>query len=124
MTRPMKIEMINEYGKQAVLVSIEQSSALLDPEDIDAVIQYLSLLRAQMQPAIPDEPSRDEKYVMELDPCWYTERPLLYDGAVLFMRHTGLGWTSFALPTHSLKQLLASLSRHLETEAAVMSLPN
>ncbi|WP_323119646.1 hypothetical protein [Burkholderia alba] len=124
MTRPMSIEKINEYGKQAVVVSIDQSSVLLDPEDVDAVIQYLSLLRASMQPPIPDVPSRTGQYVMEMDPCWYTEKHPLYGGAVLFMRHTGLGWAGFALPPHSLKRLHACLARHLEAEVETASLPN
>lgn len=124
MTRPMSIEMINEYGKQAVLVSIDQASVILDPADVDAVIQYLSLLRASMQPAVPETPSRSEQYVVEMDPCWYTEQHALYGGAVLFLRHTGLGWSGFALPPRSLERLHESLGRHLEEQREAAGLPN
>ncbi|ABC38419.1 hypothetical protein [Burkholderia thailandensis] len=124
MSRPMSIEMVDERGKKTVMVSIDQASVLLDPEDVDAVIQYLSLLRASMQPAIPEVPPRSQQYVMEMDPCWYTEKHPLYDGAVLFLRHTGLGWASFALPTHSLAKLHESLARHLDAEQPMFSLPN
>ncbi|AYQ86598.1 hypothetical protein WJ59_19675 [Burkholderia gladioli] len=124
MTRPMSIEMINEYGKQAVLVSIDRASVILDPADVDAVIQYLSLLRASMQPAVPETPSRSEQYVVEMDPCWYTEQHALYGGAVLFLRHTGLGWSGFALPPRSLERLHESLGRHLEEQREAIGLPN
>lgn len=124
MTRPMRIEMVNEYGKQTIMVSIENASALLDPDDVDAVIQYLSLLRTSMRPAVPDSPSRDQQYVMEMNPCWYTERHPLYGGAALFLRHTGLGWVSFALPPHSLVKLHESLAQHLDAEQEAVSLPN
>ncbi|WP_186100421.1 hypothetical protein [Burkholderia gladioli] len=124
MTRPMSIEMINEYGKQAVLVSIDRASVILDPADVDAVIQYLSLLRASMQPAVPETPSRSEQYVVEMDPCWYTEQHALYGGAVLFLRHTGLGWSGFALPPRSLERLHESLGRHLEEQRETSGLPN
>ncbi|GAB7535504.1 hypothetical protein AB4851_17385 [Burkholderia sp. 22PA0099] len=124
MTRPMSIELINEYGKSAVLVSIDKASVILDPADVDAVIQYLSLLRASMQPPVPEAPLRSEQYVVEMDPCWYTEQHALYGGAVLFLRHTGLGWSGFALPPLSLERLHESLGRHLEDAREATSLPN
>jgi hypothetical protein len=124
MTGPMRIEKINEYGKQTVLVTIGASSVALDAEDVDGVIQYLSLLRASMQPAIPDLPPRDQQYVMEMDPCWYTEKHPLYGGAVLFLRHTGLGWTGFALPPHSLARLHACVAQHLDAQEEAAALPN
>jgi hypothetical protein len=124
MTGPMRIDKINEYGKQVVLVTIGDASVALDPEDVDGVIQYLSLLRASMQPAIPDVPPRDQQYVMEMDPCWYTERHPLYGGAVLFLRHTGLGWAGFALPPHSLARLHTCVGQLLEAQEETAGLPN
>ncbi|ACR30348.1 hypothetical protein [Burkholderia glumae] len=124
MTRPMSIEMINESGRSAVMISIERASVLLDPADVDAVIQYLSLLRASMQPPVPETPSRSEQYVVEMDPCWYTEQHALYGGAVLFLRHTGLGWSGFALPPRSLERLHESLGHHLEALREPSGLPN
>lgn len=52
MARPLSIKLIEERGKLVVLMSIERGAAVLDPDDVDAVIQYLSLLRASMQPAV------------------------------------------------------------------------
>jgi hypothetical protein len=124
MTRPMKIEMVNQYGKNAVRVAIEQTSILLEVEDVDAMIEHLSLVRASMRPEVPKEPSRTHQYVIEMDPCWHSQQHPLYDGAMLFLRHTGLGWAGFALPTHSLAKLSETLSKHLEASLETQGLPN
>jgi hypothetical protein len=110
----MNIEMINEYGENAVRVAVDDNSVLLAASEVDAVIERLSLIRAAMRPEVPKEPSRTHQYVIEIDPCWHTEKHPLYDGAVLFMRHTGLGWAGFALPTSSLATLNDALSKHLQ----------
>jgi hypothetical protein len=110
----MTIEMINEYGNQAVKVGIDGRTVLLEAEEIDAVIERLGLIRAAMRPEISREPSRTHQYVIEMDPCWHSEKNPLYEGAVLFLRHTGLGWAGFALPAHSLVKLRNALNRHLE----------
>lgn len=110
----MSIELINEYGANAVRFAIEENSVLLEPQELDAVIERLALLRAAMRPEIPKEPSRTHQYVIEMDPCWHTEKHPLYEGAVVFMRHSGLGWAGFALPTQSLSKLSEALNKHLE----------
>ncbi|HEY1999142.1 MAG TPA: hypothetical protein VGH41_18775 [Paraburkholderia sp.] len=120
----MSIEMINEYGAQAVRVAIEEHSVLLEAPELDAVIERLSLLRAAMRPEIPKEPSRTHQYVIEMDPCWHTEKHPLYEGAVLFLRHSGLGWAGFALPTHSLSTLSKALNQHLEALEETHALMN
>jgi hypothetical protein len=120
----MTIEMINEYGKHAVKLSVEDRNVVLEAEEVDAVIERLSLIRASMRPEIPKEPSRTHQYVIEMDPCWHSEKHPLYDGAVLFFRHSGLGWAGFALPTQSLTMLKAAVDKHiaqLEEQHAVMN---
>jgi hypothetical protein len=120
----MTIEMINEYGKHAIKVGIEDRNVVLEAEEVDAVIERLSLIRASMRPEIPKEPSRSHQYVIEMDPCWHSEKHPMYDGAVLFMRHSGLGWAGFALPTQSLTMLKEAVDRHIaqiEEQHAVMN---
>ncbi|WP_175821625.1 hypothetical protein [Burkholderia sp. BCC0419] len=124
MAQPLSIKMIEERGKPVVLMSIERGTAVLDPEDVDAVIQYLSLLRASMQPAVPERPPHAQQFVTEMDPCWYAERHPLEGGVVLLLRHSGLGWASFALPPRSLERLHGSLTRLLEDEQQALSLPH
>lgn len=125
MHKPMSVELINEYGQHAVCVNVNGQAALLDAANLDSLIEELAKLRARMHPAVPDHPSRTHQYVIEIDPNWYTERNPLFDGVVVFLRHTGLGWAGFAIPTESIHRLHAALAAH-EAEAVreVHTLPN
>ncbi|QGZ65916.1 hypothetical protein [Paraburkholderia acidisoli] len=120
MQKPMSLELVNEYGQHAVCVNVNGQAALLDATEVDGLIEELSKLRAGMRPAVADHPQRAHQYLLEIDPCWYTERNPLFDGAVFFFRHTGLGWTGFAIPTESMQRLKEALSEH---EAAAARAP-
>lgn len=124
MSRPMSIERLNEYGQNAVRIAIDDSAVLLEVADLDAVIEHLSALRAMMRPEVPKEPLRTHQYVIEIDPCWYAEKHPLHDGAVLFLRHSGLGWAGFALPTESLARLHHALTQQLEASLEVHGMIN
>ncbi|MBN3813696.1 hypothetical protein EHZ19_25175 [Paraburkholderia bannensis] len=129
MQKPMSVELVNEYGEQALCVKVDGNTALLDAAEVDGFIEELSKLRASMRPAVPDQPLRSHQYVIEIDPCWYTERNPLFDGAVLFLRHTGLGWAGFAIPTESMHRLKDALSAHeaaaqRESHIPMHALPN
>ena len=112
MQRPMSIDLANAYGEHAVCVKINGQTALPEACDVDGLIEELSELRVHMQPAVPEQPLRTRQHVLEIDPCWYTERSPLFDGAVVFLRHIGLGWAGFAIPTESIHRLKATLSAH------------
>jgi hypothetical protein len=121
MTRPMSIELVNEYGTHAVCVRIEGRSVMLEADEVDAVIEHLGMLRASMRPEIPKQPSRSHQYVIETDPCWHAERNPLFDGAVLLLRHSGIGWAGFAIPQESLVKLTEVLSNHAKAVQEAMS---
>jgi len=116
MQKPISVELINEYGDHAIRVRIDGHSALLDATEVDGFIEELGKLRATIRPAVPDQPLRTHQYAIEIDPCWYTERHPMFDGSVMFLRHTGLGWAGFALPTESVRRLKSALSA-LEAKA-------
>jgi hypothetical protein len=120
MSRPLSIERVNEYGQNAVRVDIDGSAVLLDVADLE----HLSVLRAMMRPEVPQEPLRTHQYVIEIDPCWHTEKHPLNDGAMLFLRHSGLGWAGFALPIDSLVKLHHALTQHLDASLEVHGMLN
>ncbi|WP_069266874.1 hypothetical protein [Paraburkholderia nodosa] len=68
------IELVNEYGQHAVCVKVCGRAALLDAPDVDGLIVEVSKLRALMQPAVPEQLLLSHQYVLEIDPCWYTDR--------------------------------------------------
>lgn len=106
----LKLELLNQYGAHSLLVSMEESQVLLDPSEIDALIENLSSYRTKLQPAVPTSISKSHKYVIETNPIWHTEGNPLLDGAVVFMRHTGFGWAGFAIPRASLKRFIETVS--------------
>jgi hypothetical protein len=120
----MSIEKVNEYGQHAVRIDIEGSAVLLDVAELDALIEHLAALRATMRPELPMAPVRTRQYVIEVDPCWHAEKHPLHDGAVLFLRHSGLGWAGFALPTESLAKLHHALTQQLESALEVHGMLN
>lgn len=125
MSKPMSVELVNEYGEHAVCVNVNGNAALLDAAEVDGLIEELAKLRAQMRPAVPEQLSRTHQYVIEMDPNWYTERNPLFDGAVVFFRHTGFGWAGFAIPNESMRRLKAAIEAHEVTAAhAAPALPN
>jgi hypothetical protein len=107
---------INQYGPNSLLVSMEQSNVLLDPQEVDALIELLGAYRSEMQPPVPLSPSRSHKYVIENNPTWHTEGNPLLDGAVVFFRHSGFGWAGFAIPRASLIKLIEALSIYAGAE--------
>ncbi|WP_144110509.1 hypothetical protein [Paraburkholderia sp. BCC1886] len=124
MSRPMSIERVNEYGQQAVRIAIDSNAVLVEVAELDALIEHLGVLRAAMRPEVPKEPLRTHQYVIEVDPCWHTEKHPLHEGAVMFLRHSGLGWAGFALPTESLAKLQQALAQHLEASQEVHGMLN
>ncbi|WP_321853967.1 hypothetical protein [Paraburkholderia tropica] len=113
MKKAMSVRMINEYGAPSVCFEVDGNAAFLDTEELDALIEELARMRSGMRPGVSDTPSRTHQYVMEINPSWYTELAPLFDGAALFFRHSGLGWTCFALPADSLKKLADALDAHI-----------
>jgi hypothetical protein len=120
----MMVEMVNQYGVNALRVTVAQGDALLDTNQVDALIEQLSLIRAGMRPEISPKPVPAHQYPIEVDPCWYSEKHPLFEGAVLFLRHTGLGWAGFAIPKESLVRLNEALSAHADASFDTNGVPN
>lgn len=106
----LTFEAINEYGADCVLASLGKGRVLLSAEDIDALIDNLSAHRVKLGPPITASLSKSHKYVIENAPRWHTESNPLFDGAILFFRHTGLGWNGFAVPQNSLVKLIDAIT--------------
>jgi hypothetical protein len=112
----LSFEVVNQYGPNSLLVSMEHSDVLLDPQEVDALIELLVAYRSEMQPPVPQSPSRSHKYVIENNPAWHAEGNPLLDGAVVFFRHSGFGWAGFAIPRASLVKLVEALASYAGVE--------
>ena len=67
-------------------------------EHIDALIQLLADIRAEMSPAVSQEPPRVHSDALH-DPRYATELHSFSGGTLLEIRHPALGWMDFVLPS-------------------------
>jgi hypothetical protein len=109
MSAQIEMEIMNEYGAQSLLLKMGDDSVLLEPAEIDVLIEELGNRRSDMKPYTSAQMARDRQYVVETSPVWQTVRNPLFDGLVVFFRHSGFGWTGFAIPNGSLRKLLESM---------------
>jgi hypothetical protein len=67
-------------------------------EHIDALIQLLAELRAEMTPPVSEEPPRVHADALH-NPRYATELHQFSGGTLLEIRHPSLGWMDFVLPS-------------------------
>jgi hypothetical protein len=66
-------------------------------EHVGALIHVLAAIRAQMSPAVADEPPQVHAEVLH-DPRYATELHPFSGGTLLEFRHPSLGWMDLVLP--------------------------
>lgn len=98
MTQEIELEMINEYGDSSLLVTIGGQSAALTTDELDQFIETLGFVRADLAPAPSETVSGSDRYAVEWNIDWHIHYNPLFDGVLLFLRHTGFGWVGFGLP--------------------------
>jgi hypothetical protein len=94
----------------ALQIAIGGQVSVLDGADVESLIEQLALFRSAMKPVIASQISRSHDYLVEVDPCWYAEPNPAFDGLVTFFRHSGFGWTGYAITKNSLAQIRAELA--------------
>jgi hypothetical protein len=124
MSRPMRTELVSENGTHVVRLEIGDHLAHLCASDVDSLIENLGTIRAAMKPAIPERISRQHRYSVEIDPCWYTEPHPSPGGMVVFLRDTGLGWAGFSIDRDSARRLCDELSSYTDQPTALVGMPN
>jgi len=67
-------------------------------EHIDALIQLLAEVRAEMAPAVAEEPPQVHSVALH-NPRYATELHTFSGGTLLEIRHPSLGWMDFILPS-------------------------
>lgn len=98
MTQEIELKMVNEYGDPSLLVTIGGESAALATDELEQLIETLGLFRADLAPAPDETVSTSDRFAVEWNVEWRLHYNPLFDGALLFLRHTGFGWTGFGLP--------------------------
>ncbi|WP_052392088.1 hypothetical protein [Paraburkholderia bannensis] len=101
-----QMEIIDDDGDSKLRVQLGQNSTTLSPHEVDEIIELLGLTRADMEPEVPLEVARNHQFPLETQPAWKVIVDQNFHGAVLFFRHSGYGWTGFAIPYESLTKIL------------------
>jgi hypothetical protein len=109
-TGPINMELINEYGRSALLVTAKQAHAILDVGDLDALIATLADIRADLLPPSPRSLAHDHQYAVETNPQWHIFKDPMFDGLIVVFRHTGFGWVGFGIPRENMPDLIETLS--------------
>jgi hypothetical protein len=84
-------------------------------EHISALISVLSGIRAQMSPAVPEEPPAAHQVQALHDPRYVTQLHEFSGGTLFEFRHPSLGWLEFVVPSLERTRLAGLLA---EQEAA------
>ncbi|MCG5071844.1 hypothetical protein [Paraburkholderia tagetis] len=105
--RDLDMEIVNEYGASTLRVGLGQGDVLLSPKEIDEIIEFLGFARVDITPPVPFEVLRNHQFPLETKATWKVITDPGFHGAVVFFRHSGYGWTGFAIPYTSLLKLLA-----------------
>ncbi|MFM0124433.1 hypothetical protein P0D73_37070 [Paraburkholderia sp. RL18-101-BIB-B] len=109
MFESMTLDLFDYADVPVLRFTIADRSCLLQTSAVDELIQQLIALRGLLDPPQPREPVKSSNYPLEMDPCWYVEySPLL--GPVLLLRHRGVGWMAYSLPTESVERLCKALT--------------
>jgi hypothetical protein len=82
-------------------------------EHLDALIQLLGEIRAEMSPPVSEEPPRVHAYPLH-NPRYATELHTFSGGTLLEIRHPSLGWMDFVLPSLERIRITRSLSEQEE----------
>ncbi|MFP6560786.1 hypothetical protein WJ542_21155 [Paraburkholderia sp. B3] len=102
----VELALVNEYGANALMLRIGKSRGLLDPADVDSLIEALGHARIALTPTVPTEVPLDQQFPLETQPLWQTIVDPAFAGVVVFLRHSGFGWTGFAISLASVDRLL------------------
>jgi hypothetical protein len=120
----MKIETVQQNGGKWLHLAIGKHDSLLDGKDVEGLIEQLSFHRSAMKPQVAEALSPTHHYTIEMHPGWYAEPHPVLNGLVLFMRHSGYGWTGFYLPKESLARLHREFRKCIAAPAKTGVLPN
>jgi hypothetical protein len=110
MTEEIELQLVNEYGEPSLLVTLGGQSATLSANEVDRLIETLGFARADLLPAPDMTVSRSDRYAVETNTDWHVHHNPLFDGALLFLRHTGFGWTGFGLPSGEMDLLMEAMT--------------
>ncbi|HBO78681.1 hypothetical protein [Cupriavidus sp. UBA2534] len=109
-------------GSQEVEITHKGQTTRFTASDLSDYIAALAQVRESLRPPVrTQDPQAGETVQAIADPRWWMSSEAFVGGALLQLRHPGLGWLAFALPLQSLQALHAEAGKALvvaENQAA------
>lgn len=115
MEATLNIDVVEQLGNPMVRFAIGANAVVLDASEVENLIAWLARCRSGMQPAVGDQPVVGAVMAVENNPNWQIRHDAQADGALLMLRHSGIGWLGFVLSEHKLS-LLDTAIRAAETQ--------
>ena len=115
-------------GKLSISSAVELTIELADgtvgkvnlrATDVDHLISVLARIRLTMSPEMGRSLPESADTELVIDPLWALRTPHSVKDKILMLRHPGLGWAMFLLPTAEANRLGQALLSH----AAPRSIP-
>jgi len=102
----LTVTLSEENGQSRLDCTMATPGQPLAAGHVDSLIQALARLRQTLEPEVRPDSPEGQNVMGAVDPRWFIQRDgTTTDGAVLMVRHPGIGWMAYALPLESLKHL-------------------
>jgi hypothetical protein len=75
-----------------------RAGIVYDRPELEDLIHNLANSRAEMSEQVPEDIDPGTRKEAQLNPRWKVRSDVWDRGPVLLLRHSGLGWLSFAIP--------------------------
>jgi hypothetical protein len=118
-----KFEITPSPDSTEITVKIGEESEQMNTLRLDAFIQELARIRAQLAPPVPNDPPMGQPVQAIADPRYWTELEATTGGALLMFRHPGFGWVPLLLPPSERDRLTDYFGKQAEGQASGATIP-
>jgi hypothetical protein len=109
-TTLLTVELVDDNGARRLSWNTGDPTVSVGAQHLDEMIGTLARLREQIAPPVSiGDPAPDVPPEAKIDPQWWIGPETFVGGAMLKIRHPGLGWLAFAIPLDNLHKLHAGI---------------
>ncbi|WP_155123257.1 MULTISPECIES: hypothetical protein [Burkholderia cepacia complex] len=112
---------ISQSGEHFLVLTVPDGAFIMGPENVEALMAALAEYRTIMLPAVSGTAPTGMLDAL-IDPLCRMTPDSLFGGAVLQIRHPGLGWLTIRLPSDSLRELSRISRVVMEADSAAAAL--
>jgi hypothetical protein len=99
-------------GPEKAVVTFPAEAVSMNASDVADLIESLGRVRTGMRPEVPRDPKLGAVVSTVADPRFWVAPEGMVGGVLLSLRHPGLGWLYFQIPSAEIETLVALLQKH------------